>query len=187
MLTRLIFPEVCHSLLLQESSAKQTDWTHLQLFDCNSEGGIHDSDGLQQRLALVLWHPGRWNSALVRDLLREENPPGLFIRMLRVSLMDIWPHNLSFVKTTEVKWKSLSCTRFFATLWTVAHQAPPSMEFSRQEYWSGLPCPPPAHLPDPGTEPMPPTLQADSLPPELPGKPKTTGLCLNAGIFQTKH
>ena len=39
------------------------------------------------------------------------------------------------------------------TLWTVAHQAPLSMGFSRQEYWSGLPCPPPGDLPDPGTEP----------------------------------
>ena len=37
-----------------------------------------------------------------------------------------------------------------ATLWTVAHQAPLSMGFSRQEYWSGLPCPPPGELPDPG-------------------------------------
>ena len=39
------------------------------------------------------------------------------------------------------------------TIWTVAHQAPLSMEFSRQEYWSGLPCPPPGDLPDPGIEP----------------------------------
>ena len=43
----------------------------------------------------------------------------------------------------------------FATPWTVAHQAPPSMEFSRQEYWSGLPCPPPGDLPDPGIKPCP--------------------------------
>ena len=42
---------------------------------------------------------------------------------------------------------------FLTTLWTVACQAPPSMGFSRQEYWSGLPCPPPGHLPNPGTEP----------------------------------
>ena len=40
----------------------------------------------------------------------------------------------------------------FATLWTVAHQAPPSMGFSRQEYWSGFPCPPSGDLPDPGIE-----------------------------------
>ena len=46
-----------------------------------------------------------------------------------------------------------SHVRFFATLWTVACQAPLSMEFSRQEYWSGLPCPPPGDLPKPGIEP----------------------------------
>ena len=47
-----------------------------------------------------------------------------------------------------------SQVQFFATLWTVACQAPLSMGFSRQEYWSGLPCPPPEDLPDPGTEPV---------------------------------
>ena len=47
-----------------------------------------------------------------------------------------------------------SHVRFFMTLWTVASQVPLSMEFSRQEYWSGLPFPPPGNLPDPGIEPM---------------------------------
>ena len=46
-----------------------------------------------------------------------------------------------------------SCVRLCATLWTTAHQAPLSMGFSRQEYWSGLPCPPPGDLPDSGIEP----------------------------------
>ena len=55
------------------------------------------------------------------------------------------------------------------TPWTVAHQAPLSMGFSRQEYWSGLPFPSPMDLPNPGIEPRSPTLQADSLLPELPG------------------
>ena len=50
--------------------------------------------------------------------------------------------------------KSLSCVRLFVTPWTVAHQAPPSMEFSRQEYWSGLPFPSPRDLPNPETEPV---------------------------------
>ena len=54
---------------------------------------------------------------------------------------------------------------------TVAHQAPPSMGFSRQEYWSGLPFPSPGDLSDPGIEPGFPTLQADSLPTKPPGKP----------------
>ena len=51
--------------------------------------------------------------------------------------------------------------------WTVACQAPLSMGFSRQKYWSGLPFPSPGHLPDPGIEPMSPALQADDLPTEL--------------------
>ena len=67
--------------------------------------------------------------------------------------------------------KPLSRIQLFVTLWTVAYQAPPSMEFSRQEYWSGLPFPFPGDLPDPGLEPGFPSLQADALPSELPGKP----------------
>ena len=73
-----------------------------------------------------------------------------------------------FFKTSEVK--SLSCVQLFGTLWTVAHQAPPSMEFSRQEYWSGLPFPSPGDLPDTGLEPLSPAPQADSLQSEPPGK-----------------
>ena len=69
--------------------------------------------------------------------------------------------------------KSFSRVQLFATPWTVAHQAPPSMEFSRQEYWSGLPFPSPGDLPNPGIEPGSPALQADTLPSELPGKPQT--------------
>ena len=57
------------------------------------------------------------------------------------------------------------------TLWTIALQAPLSMEFFRQEYWSGLPCPPARDLPNPGIEPTSPALQADFLPPEPPCKP----------------
>jgi len=49
--------------------------------------------------------------------------------------------------------QALSHVRLFVSLWTVAHQAPLSMGFSRQEYWSGLPCPPPGGLPNPGIEP----------------------------------
>ena len=49
-----------------------------------------------------------------------------------------------------------------ATPWTLAYQAPLSMEFSRQECWSGLPCPPPGDLPNPGIKPRSPAFQADS-------------------------
>ena len=59
--------------------------------------------------------------------------------------------------------KSLSSVRLFATLWTVSHQAPPSVGFSRQEYWSGLPFPSPGDLPDPGIKPRSPALWADTL------------------------
>ena len=59
----------------------------------------------------------------------------------------------------------------FATPWTVAHQAPLSMGFSRQEHWSGWPFPSPGDLPDPGIEPGSPALQADALLSEPPGKP----------------
>ena len=72
------------------------------------------------------------------------------------------------------KEKSLSCVRLFVTPWTVAYQGPLSIGFSRQEYWSGLPCPSPGDLPDPGIEPRFPTLRADALPSEPPGKPIVT-------------
>ena len=60
--------------------------------------------------------------------------------------------------------KSFSHARLFAAPWIVAHQAPLSVRFSRQEYWSELPCPPSWDLPDPGIKPTFPPLQADSLP-----------------------
>ena len=69
------------------------------------------------------------------------------------------------------KVKLLSRVWLFATLWTVAHQAPLSMGFSRQEYWSGLPLPSPGDLPNPGIESRSPTLKADALTSEPPGKP----------------
>ena len=62
-----------------------------------------------------------------------------------------------------VKVKSLSRVQLFATPWTVAYQAPPPMEFSRQEYWSGLPSPSPGDLLDPGIGPRSPILEADTL------------------------
>ena len=71
----------------------------------------------------------------------------------------------------KVKAKSLRHVWFSATPWTVAYQDPLSMEFSRQEYWSGFPFPPPGDLPDRGIEPRSPALQADTLSSEPLGKP----------------
>ena len=88
-----------------------------------------------------------------------------------------------------MKVKSPSRVRLFATPWTVAYEAPPSMEFSWQEYWSGLPFPSPGDIPNPGIEPKSPTLQADSLPAEPQGKPQNTGVSsqsLLQGIFPTQ-
>ena len=69
-----------------------------------------------------------------------------------------------------MKVKTLSHVRLFVTPWTVAYQASPSMGFSRQEYWSGLPFPSPGDLPDSGIEPGSPALEADALTSEPPGK-----------------
>ena len=66
--------------------------------------------------------------------------------------------------------KLLSRVQLFAIPWTVAYQAPSFMEFSRQEYWSGLPFPSPQDLPNPGIEPKSPALWADTLPSVPPGK-----------------
>ena len=72
------------------------------------------------------------------------------------------------VKYSEVK--SLSRVWLFVTPWTVAYQASPSMAFSTQGYWNGLPFPSPEDLPNPGIKPGSPALQADTLPSEPPGK-----------------
>ena len=78
--------------------------------------------------------------------------------------------NLKYAYIYKVKVKLLSPVQFFASPWTVAYQTPPSMEFSRQEYWSGLPFPSPEDLPDPRIKPGSPALWADSLLSEPPGK-----------------
>ena len=76
--------------------------------------------------------------------------------------------------------KSLSRVRLFATLWTVAYQAPPSMGFSREECWRGLPFPSPGDLSDPGIEPRSPSLQADA----LSSEPPFVGVCVCVSFFK---
>ena len=71
---------------------------------------------------------------------------------------------------TVVKVKLLSHVRLLAIPWTVGYQVLLSVEFSRQEYWSGLPFPSPGDCPDPGNEPRSPALQADASLSEPPGK-----------------
>ena len=81
------------------------------------------------------------------------------------------PFLLNFMKVKKLKVLADQLCLTLATPWTVAHQAPLSMEFSRQEYWSGWPFPFTGDLPDPGIKPRSPALQADVLPSEPPGKP----------------
>ena len=102
------------------------------------------------------------------------------IRLLQFSKTDIKEINTTHFLNLKVKVKvnSLNRVRLFATPWTEAHQASPSMGFSRQEYWSGLPFPSPGDLPDPGIEPRSPALQADALTSEPPGKRRDISVCI---------
>ena len=99
------------------------------------------------------------------------SPPGSSVHgILQAGILE-WvamPSSRTFIIRSD---QLLSHVRLFATLWTVALQAPPPMGFFRQEYWSGLPFPSPGDLSDPGIEPRSPALQADALPSEPPGKP----------------
>ena len=82
-------------------------------------------------------------------------------------------HGQKYIHKKFRKWTVLvtqSCQTLWPP-WTVARQAPPSMGFSRQKYWSRLPFPSSRNHPDPGIEPRSPALQADCLPSEPPGKP----------------
>ena len=75
--------------------------------------------------------------------------------------------------------QSLCRVQLSATPWTVAHQAPLSMGFSRQDYWSGLPFPSPGDLPDPGIQPTSPALAGGFLTTVPPGKPDyVKGICI---------
>ena len=78
---------------------------------------------------------------------------------------------LTIFISVKVKGKLLSLVQLFATPWTVAYQASPSLGFSRQEYWSAVPLPSPGDLPNPGIKPGSPALEADALTSEPPGKP----------------
>ena len=85
-------------------------------------------------------------------------------------MSELHSHGDALMTEERKKVKSLSRVRLFASPWTVAYQAPPSMGFSWQGYWNELPFPSPGDLPDPGIKPGCPALQADALPSEPPGK-----------------
>ena len=93
----------------------------------------------------------------------------LSITFSEFSVYMLYHQHSSLMK--KVKVKLLIHVRLFVTPWTVTYQAPLSMGFSRQEYWSGVPLPSPGDLPNPGIEPGSPAFQADALTSEPPGKP----------------
>ena len=97
--------------------------------------------------------------------------------VLRLDLKKLVRRFKGLVKSSSnfqaLEWLCLSfiCVRIFVTQWTVDHQAPLSMGFSRQKYWSGWPFSSPGDFPNPVTEPRSPALQANSLLSQPPGKP----------------
>ena len=100
---------------------------------------------------------------------RESSPPRewTWVSCIAGRFFTVWATREAIRRISEV---IQSCPTL-ATRWTVAHQAPPSMKFSRQEYWSVLPFPSPGDLPDPGNESMSTTLHVEALPSEPPGNP----------------
>ena len=126
---------------------------------------------------LLLWsfdRTGNWGSERPGDLPEVTQPVGSVTEFEPMSLISIVAFEMYY------KWNLLSGVRLFVTPWTVAGQAPLSMEFARQEYWNGLPCPPPEGLPDQEIKPaslMSPAWQAGSLPLTPPGSPSGSSSC----------
>ena len=124
--------------------------------------------------------PGREQGGRLLGRLRTEHPArgatqGVPSRgdPQKADSLPAQPHLVFSSAETEQVLSRFSPIQLFATQWTVACQAPLSTGFSKQEYWSGLPCPPPGDLPDPGIEPMSPSCIAGRFfTDEPPGKPK---------------
>src|SRR5574337_976659 len=94
-------------------------------------------------------------------------------------MLETWVQSLGWEDPLEKEMATHSSILVWKIPWTVAYQDPPSMGFSRQEYWNGLPFPSPGDLPNPGIEPRSPALRADALPSEPPGKPS----CSKKSVF----
>ena len=105
-------------------------------------------------------------------LTQESNPGLLHCRQIFYQLS--YKGSLKYTGDTHTHTgiKCFSCVQLFVTPWTITYQAPPTIGFSRQEHWSGVPFTSSGDLPDPGIKPGSPALQADALPSEPPGKLK---------------
>ena len=136
---------------------------------------------LEEILCSEMWHLSDPAAAAAAKSLQlcltlcdpiDGSPPGSPIPgILQARTLEWTDISFSNAWKWKVKVKSLSCVWLTATPWTAAFQAPPSMWFSRQDYWNGLPFPSPGDLSDPGIQPGSPALKADSLLPVPPGKP----------------
>ena len=125
--------------------------------------------------ASILWRSACFTVQLPHPYMTTGKTTALTRRTYVSQVMSLFFNMLSrlvitFLSRSKVKVKSLRCVWLFATPWSVAYQASPSMGFSRQEYWGGLPFPSPGDLSNPGIEPWSPTLEADALTSEPPGK-----------------
>ena len=136
---------------------------------------------------------GTWSSLHCRKVVISIYPQGTSRSLadhviFKTTPIKLW--NLIKGKWVSVEHRSLSHVRLFATLQTVAHQVPLSVEFSRQEYWSGLSFPSPGDLPDTGIKTGSPALQADSWQSEPPGKSQLKGnwmfIAMSHGKFSGK-
>ena len=137
---------------------------------------------VKTKVGIPLFNSSRQGSVVTMEVHREENSSlspwaqmGLRFLFRNSFCFEMVNHSLVTGTACNLKQirhevKSLSRVRLLVTLWTVAYQAPPSIGFSRQEYWSGSPFPSPGDLPNPGIEPGSPALQADALPSEPSGK-----------------
>ena len=136
---------------MREKRLREVKWTTQELLQMDFKSGWW---GMGERMGYPHWgSAGSWDTVLA-----------LNVNKLQFLCLQ---HGDSESEVAQL----LSRVWIFATLWTVGHQVPPSVGFPRQEYWSGLPFPSSGYLPDPGIEPESPTLRADTLTSEPPGKP----------------
>ena len=157
----------CHNKVLQAEWPEQRKSIASQLWSLGVQNqGVSRGGSFWQLWESVHALAWRWPSSLsVSSRCLPSMNVSKFLLLIRMSVI-------------SDQWKSLSHVQFFATPWTVACQAPLSMDFSRQDTGVGKPIPSPADLPYPGIEPGAPGLQADSLHAELPERSHPNDLIL---------